>query len=177
MNHNEAWPISTSIPAHLVQALTPKSGSVQTPRGLYDAQDPIGLQQIASAALCVWDHLADEKPTHAAETWIRAYGPYTFVTLGSGLILPINREYKPLGLSSVSAHVDYENYTSQAIPTDRLDFQWAWHDHQARLDGNNRFYLYSDINAPYYSRKYLREYFVRLVGVIKKITKSNAVSA
>jgi hypothetical protein len=171
MNHHEARPISNAIPAHLIQALAPKSDSVITPRGLYDAEDPIGLQQIASAALCIWDHLADKKPVHASETWIRAYGPYTFVTLCSGLILPINREYKPIGLSSVSTHVNYENYTCQAIPPDRLDFQWVWHGYPVRLDGNHRFYLYSDINAPYASKNYLREYFVRLLGIIKKTTE------
>lgn len=52
---------------------------------------------------------------------IRALLLYTFETLDDGF-LPLNREYKPLGLSFWDSWVDYKQFSFLKIPKEMLDF-------------------------------------------------------
>lgn len=48
--------------------------------------------------------------------WFRLHMPYHFVPLGDNLFLPVNREYKPLGLSRTQlSWAVYQEYSHQAM--------------------------------------------------------------
>ncbi len=68
---------------------------------------------------------------------IRSMILYTFDRVEGG-ILPINREYKPLGVSFYSPWASYKEYNFLVIPNEYVDF--------SVLDGKN--YLFNDGSFP-----------------------------
>ena len=53
------------------------------------------------------------------DDWFRYHQPYTFVKLETSkcnhVYLPLNRDYKPLGITSYSNMVNYEDFINQAV--------------------------------------------------------------
>lgn len=87
--------------------------------------------------------------------WFRACLPYHYAPLkpapgAKHIYLPVNRNYKPLGIRS-REFVDYEKFRAQAVvfSTDPHKFEEIWSDPK-------NLYLYSDNNAT------LTDYFDRL---------------
>jgi hypothetical protein len=91
--------------------------------------------------------------THG-DQWFRYWMPYQFKKMPhpkrKHLFLPVNRNYKPLGITSRD-HVNYESYMDQAVvfPKDPATFEGVWWD-------SNGLYLYED------ALESRRDYFQRL---------------
>ncbi len=89
------------------------------------------------------------------DQWFRYWMPYAFEPLAHStwkhVLLPLNRNYKPLGITSKD-HVDYNHYVSQAMVFnfDPAKFDGVWYSKIPHL------YLYDDTEA---SRA---DYFPRL---------------
>ena len=89
--------------------------------------------------------------------------PYHFVKLPSRrykhLYLPVNRNYKPLGYLG-DEHVDYEMYSSQAVPfrRDPHCIQGVWTDPE-------RLFLYSS------SPSSRADYFARLERLMRRLSR------
>ena len=88
-------------------------------------------------------------------SWFRVCLPYHYAPLkpapgAKHIYLPVNRNYKPLGIRS-REWVDYEEFRAQAVvfATDPHKFEGIWSDLE-------RLYLYSDNYAT------LTDYFARL---------------
>ena len=90
--------------------------------------------------------------------WLAFNAPYRFTVLENGLLLPVNRAYKPLGVADL-IWIDYEAYQDQAIPAHMLNLDWCYQEN----------WLYDDTCSPDFRIKYLRAYFVRLKGILKLI--------
>ena len=88
------------------------------------------------------------------DQWFRVWMPYQFIQMPvptpKHVYLPLNRNYKPLGLST-SDHVDYGGYVDQAVvfARDPRSFKNVWHDaeglylyeggYESKLDYFDRF--------------------------------------
>lgn len=89
------------------------------------------------------------------DQWFRRFMPYQFAEMkgprGTAVYLPVNRDYKPLGLKKEDCQVPYELYMGAAVTfaADPHTFKDVW----TNIDG---LYLYND---GYNSR---RDYFERL---------------
>ena len=106
--------------------------------------------------------------------WLRLAGPYTFTPLAGNRLLPLNRDYKPLGISPCQGPaltdlpwVVYEDYEALAVPAARLDLTQAYRIYPDRSGGHCREYLYQDINSPWKDRKCLEAYLGRLVRMVE----------
>jgi len=87
--------IGRNVPSHLVERhATFRYGGGQR-RISYQTDDPVGVQQIVSAISIIMEHLIAGKQAKASGHWLRVIAPYTFTRLDSGLILPLNRDYRP----------------------------------------------------------------------------------
>ncbi len=81
---------------------------------------------------------------------------YTYEDFGDS-ILPINREYKPLGLSGYGERVDYKKYDFLLIPKSKVDFEC--------LEGK---YFFDDGSYP--NEKKSKDRYIKMV---RKFFKSN----
>ena len=101
------------------------------------------------------------------EQWFSCWMPYCFMKVDvSGrrhVYLPVNREYKPLGITS-SDWVDYEDYLSQAVvfSSNPQSFEGIWHEQD---DDGDALYLYAP-DGP--SRV---DYFARLERLMSRSIK------
>jgi hypothetical protein len=80
------------------------------------------------------------------------------------LILPLNREYKPLGLRLYSVGVNYDDYVSQAIPANQLNFEWCYKG-GAKVEHCSH-NMFNDSCPPWHSAKMAREYLMRVKGLL-----------
>ena len=150
------------IPREVVSALTPDPRKPYRNRQThwYEADDPVGYQLLASVAEALYRHLQDRYTTGRGLThWLRVSAPYCFAELRNGELLPLNREYKPLGLSDYFVTVDYERYRPQAIPATRIDTEMT-----RRIPHGEgvQFFLYNDLTPPWYGIRDARVYLARL---------------
>lgn len=76
----------------------------------------------------------------------RIDAPYTFTTLANGRVLPLNRLYKPLGVSGTKL-VDYEDFSDQALPASWLNLVAAPIQSRNGSPGHCEAYLYKDGTA------------------------------
>ena len=88
--------------------------------------------------------------TSERPNWARANLPYCFTTVSDAIIIPVNRNYKPIGLTLYSgAYVDYAKFDRWHISGAALrDFNWPRQDS----------YLFDDSVAPYHGRRELQNY-------------------
>ena len=94
------------------------------------------------------------------EDRFRTLLPYTFHRKNN-LLLPLNRDYKPLGLMHFSSFVDYEKYEFLTIPMSELNF-----DDEEIIKANERndrwmtfrFYFFNDITVPWETMKDKKKY-------------------
>ena len=102
------------------------------------------------------------------DQWFRYWMPYCFQKLEVGgrnhIYLPVNRDYKPLGITSKD-HVDYYAYLPQAVvfSADPHTFDGIWF-HKETL------HLYEDVAS---SRV---DYFARLERLLSRVVKLYAKS-
>lgn len=132
-----------------------------------DQIDPPGMKQIAAAACILHEHLERGHHVRSLRSALRVLAPYTFKALDSGLILPLNREYKPLG-QPLNVHVDYEDYAFQAIPEYRLNLEWCNTVSVDTIVGHCNHHLYKDGCSPWDSAKDARHLLIRIRGILGK---------
>jgi hypothetical protein len=97
---------------------------------------------------------------------IRLNAPYCFKRLRSGKWLPLNREYRPLGISrSQSPLASYEEYESEALPSGALHFDRI---PASRGDTEERKFLYGDATAPHRSLEHHARYCARLEAIMAR---------
>ena len=80
--------------------------------------------------------------------------PYTTVTLRNGDELPLNRDYKPLGMPPDQCY-DYEQFSAMAIPAEAVNKQKGF------LQIDYEVYLFDDSCPPWRGKKYLVDYMRR----------------
>ncbi|HBE93537.1 MAG TPA: hypothetical protein DDW55_13860 [Gammaproteobacteria bacterium] len=131
----------------------------------YEADDPIGYQQIATSLYPLMLAIGNRRIPPSLTLVMRITAPYCFRRLDDELWLPLNRFYKPLGIAD-AVRVDYDKYRPLAIPDDRLNLRWA------HRTGDNSCWLYNDGCQPYRSTKDARAYFTRMKGVLGMIPKA-----
>jgi hypothetical protein len=101
--------------------------------------------------------------------WFRIWMPYCFVELKlegkKKVYLPLNRNYKPLGISFRN-HVNYEKFRNQAVifKSDPTTFKDIWYDFNGEPN-DVHLWLYEDA---YTSRV---DYFERLERLVLKTMK------
>ena len=78
---------------------------------------------------------------------------YCLMDMGDGNYLPLNRDYKPLGLER-GEYADYKDYKFLFIPKDRINFKLLW-DNGVSF-GSNSHYFYSDYTYPSDKKTFLR---------------------
>lgn len=61
--------------------------------------------------------------------------------------MPLNRDYKPLGLHGYDEWAKYEDYPFLLIPDDRIDLDCAPYK-QKNLNSNEAYYLFDDSTFP-----------------------------
>lgn len=98
--------------------------------------------------------------------WGQYWLPYCFVCLGGRVWLPLNRKYKPLGVTSRD-WVDYEDYRPQAVEfsSDPRTFRNVWWN---SADDGSMLWLYDDAmpsRADYYQR------LSRLLALSHRLTR------
>ena len=76
--------------------------------------------------------------------------PYQLV-VKDNVVKPINRNYKPLGVSDIGQIVDYDTVTLYDAPVGSLD-----------LPKIDTMYLYTDTTAPWVNKKNFKEYVSKL---------------
>ena len=97
---------------------------------------------------------------------IRLNAPYCFKRLRSGKWLPLNREYRPLGISrSQSPLASYEEFESEALPSEALHFDRI---PAGRGDTEERKFLYGDATAPHRSQENYARYCARLEAIMAR---------
>lgn len=102
--------------------------------------------------------------------WFRYWMPYTFQELSGGVYLPLNRDYKPLGLIQRD-HVEYEDFAvthGVKFARDPRTFTDVW------WDAGEPLFLYSD------NPRSREDYFIRLDRLMSrsmKITNKPALKA
>ena len=102
------------------------------------------------------------------DQWFCYWFPYQFVKLNvekpKHVYLPVNRKYKPLGITT-GEWIDYELYAFQAVvfTHDPHEFEEIWHDPE-------NLYLYED------SVRSRLDYFVRLETLLSRSIKLNEIS-
>ena len=104
----------------------------------------------------------------APDGWFRYWMPYCFQELSANrkhVYLPLNREYKPLGLTDYNNGVDYDDYIDQAVvfTTDPGAFPDVW-------TRPGSLYLYNDGTA---SRL---DYFERLERLLSRSVRLAAMT-
>jgi hypothetical protein len=99
----------------------------------------------------------------AARAHFRRHEIYVLALMPSGEYLPLNRFYKPLGMTGKDGWVDYLRYETLALSHDRV---WACASHIGPVsvlpDAARNFHLYSDSIHPLSSEDNKRRYNVRL---------------
>jgi len=99
----------------------------------------------------------------ASDHWFRYWMPYCYHRLEhrgrKHVWLPLNRNYKPLGITSRD-HIDYDDYIDQAaaFASDPATWRGVWVDRQSAESG--KLYLYTD------GPRYRVDYFSRLARVM-----------
>ncbi len=91
---------------------------------------------------------------------IRALVVYNLLEMDEGF-LPINREYKPLGLSGYSTWAEYKDYPFLLIPKDRVDLNFL------KKDGvlTESFYFFQDDTYPA-NAKNKKEYILKIKSAL-----------
>lgn len=96
--------------------------------------------------------------------WIRTYCPYTFRFFSENkpnLILPYNREYKPLGMHPNASYPKI-NFEHQCIDKNLIDLQIC-----PQVNSDGFYYLYHDGISPWFNRKSLTNYRDSLLRLLK----------
>lgn len=96
--------------------------------------------------------------------WIRTYCPYTFRFFSESkpdLLLPYNREYKPLGMHP-DAFYPKINFKHQCIDKNLIDLQIFSH-----VNSDCFYYLYNDGTSPWFDRRLLTNYRDNLLKLLK----------
>ena len=100
------------------------------------------------------------------DQWFRYWMPYCFQKLEVGgrkhVYLPLNRDYKPLGITSKD-FVSYDDYLKQAVvfSADPHTFDGIWN----KKDNKEKLYMYEDA----YSTRV--NYFARLERLLSRVVK------
>lgn len=81
---------------------------------------------------------------------------YCLQNMGNGQYLPLNRNYKPIGLGIGFA--DYEKYTHLFIPKDRINLSVLWDNGPNNFSGDGNYFTFSDSTYPN-NKINLRRYF------------------
>lgn len=103
---------------------------------------------------------------------VRIWCPYTFTTLAGELLLPLNRLYKPLGISQ--PWIDYSYHCDQAVAADSLNLVAApIKSSQTHSTGHCEVFLYSDSTAPWLSGGDRKRYLQALRDVLDPTYKPN----
>ena len=79
--------------------------------------------------------------------------------------LPLNREYKPIGLCNYSDWVTYEKYDMLMIPKDRIDEKKLSDLYESHHE--NYFYLFNDTTYP--CNKKLKDQYISIVREIFEV--------
>ena len=84
----------------------------------------------------------NSKKTDKDVSW-RVFLPYQLIKIKNKW-LPLNREYKPLGLTGYNIWADYEKYDFLLIPEDEVDISYL----KEGAIHPRGFYLYNDCTVP-----------------------------
>jgi hypothetical protein len=84
---------------------------------------------------------------------MRSLTLYCLVDMGNDQFLPLNRDYKPLGMNE-REFVKYEEFEFLFLPRDLINFSTLW-DNGISL-GKHAYYTYSDFNSPCNAKSFQR---------------------
>lgn len=134
----------------------------------------IGYNQMATASRIIKELLESKRRNiEAHHLWLKTYCPYTFIhsNINKDDMLPLNREYLPLGIFPNRSNFSEEEstlYEVQATPKNLININSC--PKQIGEMGSNEiiYYLYHDGNSPWYSRKHLRTYYNALCKLLKQ---------
>lgn len=125
---------------------------------------PVSLIEAATA------HLGSCK-TQDARHALRPFLPYCFRKM-DGAVLPLNRDYKPLGVIS-REYLQYENFGFLMIPLELISLDFEDTNTPTNLDAEKRwekegyFWFWTDGNAPYWKKNALS--YIRQVHKVLKL--------
>lgn len=91
--------------------------------------------------------------TVLASDQMRSITIYCLRDMGDNQFLPLNRDYKPLGLNS-RAYETYEEFQFLFIPRDKINFTLLWDN--GLVLGSNSYYTFSDGSHPRDSKLFQR---------------------
>jgi len=121
-------------------------------------------QDILNTALDIAKQSEDSPKSKSLAQTMRYNGIYCFAKLESGDYIPVNRYYKPYGVTT-SEWVNYEEYAHTAFSKERIEL---WADKcTTDIDFNGHwFFLWNDGCPPYRGVKYTRRY-IKLLEALK----------
>jgi len=121
---------------------------------LAQEQVSYGLIQLMTAAEILKDRTSLGVKDHA---WARVMLPYQILNMGNGYYLPLNREYKPLGIGK-DWFIDYSDCQQYYLTESELDLSQVI---------NSGMYLFDDSTAPWGKGSKLKNYRIKLHALLK----------
>ena len=102
--------------------------------------------ELIKTSLYVVKFLNQKKVNHRIHEPIRSLIVYLIEKQGD-MWLPLNRDYKPIGLHGYTDHAKYEDYPFLLIPEERINFNEFYYE-QKNLNGNRAYYTFDDSTYP-----------------------------
>lgn len=121
-------------------------------------------------------HILEQgKPKTTISENLRPFLPYCVSSISEGLWIPLNRDYKPLGMLR-GQWFDYEKYEFLFLKQEEINFNILWDN---GMDfGRTSFFLYSDIYRPYKEElnRYIQILKLAFLSEKRNVSKNEFIS-